>query len=101
MPTLQDVETGEYHVLALPKRRRHHQDFTMLFRAVFADALARRGKSLSTLDWRVFMHLLCIAEFENAIDEYVSHIADVLDADRGAVSRSLQRLEELDFIARP
>jgi hypothetical protein len=98
--TLQDVDTGEIRLVAVPVRPRHRDSFSLLFTDALQQFLAGQGRDLTRVELRVLLHVIATAGFGNTATTYASAIAEELGHDRSAVSRALATLEGLDVIRR-
>ena len=97
---MQDVDTGEIRLVAVPVRPRHRDGFSLLFTDALQHFLAGTGRDLTCVELRVLLHLIATAGYGNTLTTYASTIADALGHDRSAVSRGLATLESLDVIRR-
>jgi hypothetical protein len=100
MPRLRDLDSGELHYVGVMKRRRHKEPFTMIFCEELARLIADQSAQLSQLQWKLFMYLLAIVEYENVVEASVVELAQAVECDRSSASRALRALEALALIHR-
>ena len=100
MPTLRDVDSGELHIVGVVKRPLHKQPFTMIFREELAALITDDCAQLSKLQWKLFLYLVAIVEFENVVEISITDLAKAIGHDRSSISRALCDLEALELIHR-
>lgn len=92
---VRDVETGEVHLVAFPKRRRNQGGFVM----VWQEALrAAASPGLTPTEFQVLVQLLVECQFENWVELYITDLAKAVKRDRGQVGQALKELERLHYL---
>jgi DNA-binding MarR family transcriptional regulator len=100
VPTFENVETGELHLVAFAKRRLHKEPFVMLFQAALRELIVGDGRVMSSLHWKLYLYLISACGYGNKVEITIKDLAAAVGYDRSSVSRALPILEGLGLIHR-